>query len=171
MDKNVLVNFSNQPLVTTAGLKIVSPDGGTFSLSNSLPNLGTTPITNPGAISNVITIDPSRLISVIPNAGYALQQVTYSISSFAPASTNWRNKTAQTFSWRAAGTGQVTVQLQLAGRSYDLCPAVSVTAGGCQLQPVDWSLAIRSASNGSLALVDAKSRKVLAGTTVLISVP
>jgi hypothetical protein len=64
------------------------------------------------------------------------------------------------------------VQLQLAGgRSYDLCPAVSVVANGCQVQPIDWSLAFRSTSNATLALVDAKSRRPLASTIVTISVP
>ena len=179
LDSNkFLVNYSNQPLVTTAGLKIVSPDGGTFTLGNSLPNLNVNPVINPGAISNVIAIDPSRLKSLPLRSGYSLKQVTYTVSSFSPASTSWRNKTPQSFSWRAAGTGQVTVRLILAGTSSDLCPAVSVTLNSCQLQPVDWNLAIRSASNATLALVDPQSGNVLKdaynrtlSTTVMIAVP
>lgn len=128
---------------------------------------------NPGIISN---IDPQRLLSP-GNTGptYTVQSTSnFAVSGFSARNARWASHNPNGFTWNFTGnpgSANVIVQMQLAGRSYDLCQATPVSARGCQIGSVDWSRAIKTSSPAQIVLIDGATRKPLGAGSITIQVP
>jgi hypothetical protein len=167
---------------TTGTATVPAPSGffqftqttsATLILRNDLnPSM---PLTMPVTIVFLMTTAPP-VSTTATTATSSTRLRPAAISQFAPASSVWPNKTLLVVNWNYSGTAPanqtVIVTLQVPGRTFDLCPATWVGKKSCPIAAMDWSTVLKTATNGTLTLIDGASRAPVSSPVALaVQVP
>ena len=121
---------------------------------------------------------------VVPQAAAVTQQSSapqaapgqVAVSSFAPDSTTWPNKTPLVVRWNytgnAPGNQIVLVQLQADGKTWDLGTATWVGYKVYQTPTYDWITILHNSTSAAIVLLDGQSRRPLSNPVpITIRIP